>query len=97
MPKNTWAGIVIAGFSLIMGFAMVWHIWWMAIFGTVGMIGAWIVYAFEKNKDYYVEIEEVEAIEQQHYNGLTTTKDKAATQGKDEEDSEDDEVLAISI
>jgi cytochrome o ubiquinol oxidase subunit 1 len=67
MPKNTWAGIVISGFSLVMGFAMIWHIWWMAIAGTLGMITCWIMYAFEKDKDYYVEIKEVEAIEGKQY------------------------------
>jgi len=74
MPKNTWAGIVISGFSLVMGFAMVWHVWWLAILGTLGMIGSWIVYAFEKNKDYYVEVSEVEAIERQRYQDLALAK-----------------------
>lgn len=33
MPKNSGAGIVIAAFSTIFGFAMIWHIWWLAIVG----------------------------------------------------------------
>ena len=63
MPKNTWAGIVMSGFATVMGFAMIWHIWWMAILGTLGIVGCWIAYAFEKDKDFYVEIEEIEEIE----------------------------------
>lgn len=36
--KNSGAGIVIAAFSTIFGFAMIWHIWWLAIVGFAGMI-----------------------------------------------------------
>ena len=66
MPKNTWAGIVIAGFSLVMGFAFIWHIWWMAILGFVGIIGSWIAYSFVRSKDYYVQVDEIEPIESAH-------------------------------
>ena len=66
MPSNTWAGVVISFFSLIMGFAFVWHIWWMVVVGFLGMIVSWIVYSFQRNKDYYVEVSEVEAIEGPH-------------------------------
>lgn len=70
MPKNTWAGVVISFFSLVMGFAMVWHIWWMAILGTLGIVVSWIVYAFEKSKDYYVEVEQIEEIEGKRFEQL---------------------------
>jgi cytochrome o ubiquinol oxidase subunit 1 len=67
MPKNTWAGVVISAFSLVMGFAFVWHIWWMVAVGFIGMIGSWIVYSFERGKDYYVSVEQVEEIESAHF------------------------------
>lgn len=67
MPKNTWAGIVIAVLSGVMGFAMIWHIWWLAIVSTVAMIGSFIVYNFQKGKDFYVEVDEVTAIENAHF------------------------------
>lgn len=38
MPKNSGAGIIIAAFATVFGFAMIWHIWWMAIVGFGGMI-----------------------------------------------------------
>jgi len=63
MPKNTGAGVIISGFALVFGFAMVWHIWWLAILGTLGMIGTWIAYSFVRSKDHYVSAEEVAAIE----------------------------------
>ncbi len=90
MPSNTWAGIVISGFAFIMGFAMIWHIWWMAILGTLGMIASWIAYAFDKNKDYYVEVEQVQEIERQHF-------ERKAQANKHREDTSIDDNMAISI
>src|SRR5690606_34222750 len=36
MPKNTASGIYISGLLFILGFAMVWHIWWLAIACFIG-------------------------------------------------------------
>ncbi|RYF53764.1 MAG: cytochrome o ubiquinol oxidase subunit I, partial [Comamonadaceae bacterium] len=35
MPKNTGAGIIIAGLSALIGFALIWHMWPLAILGFV--------------------------------------------------------------
>ena len=37
MPKSTGAGVVLGVLAFLLGFAMVWHIWWMAIACAVGM------------------------------------------------------------
>ena len=70
MPKNTWAGLFIAGFSFVFGFGMVWHIWWMAALGFLGMFASYVAYTFVRSKDYYVPIEEVQEIEGIHYQSL---------------------------
>ncbi|KES13332.1 hypothetical protein SASC598P14_008540, partial [Snodgrassella alvi SCGC AB-598-P14] len=71
MPKNTAAGLVIAVFSMICGFALIWHIWWMAIVGFAGMIISIIVKSFDTDVDYYVPVAEIEAIESKRFNELT--------------------------
>ncbi|TCV94398.1 cytochrome o ubiquinol oxidase subunit I [Biostraticola tofi] len=71
MPKNTAAGIVIALFSLFFGFAMIWHIWWLAIAGFAGMIITWIVHSFNQDVDYYVPVSEVEKIENRHFEQIS--------------------------
>jgi len=63
MPKNTSVGFIISLFSLGFGFAMIWHIWWLAAISFVGMIGTWVYRAMDHNIDYYVKKEEVEKIE----------------------------------
>ena len=70
MPKNTWAGIVIAGFSFVFGFAMVWHIWWLVALSFLGMFASYIAYTFVRSKDYYVPVEQVQEIESAHYQSL---------------------------
>ncbi|MFB3239869.1 cytochrome o ubiquinol oxidase subunit I [Aeromonas salmonicida] len=67
MPKNTGAGVIIAGFSALFGFAMIWHIWWMAIAAFVAMIATWIIHSFNDDVDYYVQVDEIERIEGQHF------------------------------
>ncbi|WP_409011949.1 cytochrome o ubiquinol oxidase subunit I [Aeromonas salmonicida] len=67
MPKNTGAGVIIAGFSALFGFAMIWHIWWMAIAAFVAMIATWIIHSFNDDVDDYVQVDEIERIEGQHF------------------------------
>ncbi len=40
MPRNSMVGVVIAFFAVILGFALVWHIWWMAAAGLAGVLAA---------------------------------------------------------
>ncbi len=67
MPKNTGAGVIISVFSLIMGFALIWYIWWLAIVGFVGVIATWITYSFNKDVDYYVPVDVVKKTEDEHF------------------------------
>ena len=66
MPSNTSAGFFIAVFSLVLGFAAVWHIWWLAIVGIVGVLATLIGYSFRENDGYYISAEEVRQIEERH-------------------------------
>ncbi|ABF14250.1 cytochrome o ubiquinol oxidase subunit I [Candidatus Palibaumannia cicadellinicola] len=66
MPKNTSIGIIIAVFSLMMGFALIWYIWWLAIVSFVCIIITWIMNSFNTEVDYYVSVEEIQRIENEH-------------------------------
>ena len=46
MPRNSPAGLITAFFATIMGFSLIWHIWWLAIIGflaaaVVVLTAAW--------------------------------------------------------
>ena len=59
MPKNTWAGFVIAALSALVGFGLIWQMWLVASIGFVVMMIAIIVHTFNYKRDYYIPAEEV--------------------------------------
>jgi cytochrome o ubiquinol oxidase subunit 1 len=46
MPRNTATGFVCAFFATVMGFALIWHIWWMAGLGIVGAFATFVAFAW---------------------------------------------------
>ncbi|WP_207102287.1 cytochrome o ubiquinol oxidase subunit I [Paracoccus shandongensis] len=63
MPKNTGAGVVIAAFATICGFALVWYIWWLAALSFAGVVIASIAHTFNYGRDYHIPAAEVRATE----------------------------------
>ncbi|VCU69650.1 Cytochrome bo(3) ubiquinol oxidase subunit 1 [Pigmentiphaga humi] len=71
MPRNTGAGVYIGIAGTILSFALVWHIWWLAGAGLVGMIAGFIARAYDRDVDYYVKADEVTRIENAHHETAT--------------------------
>jgi cytochrome o ubiquinol oxidase subunit 1 len=67
MPKNTSAGFVISAFGFVLCFALVWHMWAVAIIGLAGMIATFVARTYDRNTDYYVPAAEVARIENERY------------------------------
>jgi cytochrome o ubiquinol oxidase subunit 1 len=63
MPSNTWAGIVIAGLSAIMGFGLIWQMWLLVAVAFVAMMAAIILHTFNYKRDFYIPAEEVTVTE----------------------------------
>jgi len=63
LPRNTGAGIVIAGFTGLVGFALIWHIWWLAAIAAVGAIITIIVRTTNDDVEYTITAAEVAKIE----------------------------------
>jgi cytochrome o ubiquinol oxidase subunit 1 len=57
MPSNTAAGVVLAGISTVLGFALVWHVWWLAGLSFVALLAAAIMHTFNYKRDYNVPAE----------------------------------------
>ncbi|MGY1488063.1 cytochrome o ubiquinol oxidase subunit I [Methylobacillus pratensis] len=66
MPKNASEGVIISAFSLVFGFAFIWHIWWLVILSTIAMLVTVIARSYNDDIDYYVPVEEVTAVENKH-------------------------------
>ena len=59
MPKNTGAGFIIAALSAVVGFAMIWQMWLVAVVGFVGLMAAIITHTFNYKRDYYISADDV--------------------------------------
>jgi cytochrome o ubiquinol oxidase subunit 1 len=63
MPRNTGAGVILSGLALVLGFAMVWYMWWLAALAFVALFVVAIGHTFNYNQDYHVPAGEVARIE----------------------------------
>ena len=46
LPRNSPTGFICAFFATIIGFALIWHIWWLAALGFVGAYATFVVFAW---------------------------------------------------
>ncbi|RYF82331.1 MAG: cytochrome o ubiquinol oxidase subunit I [Comamonadaceae bacterium] len=63
MPLNTASGVVISVLSLILGFALIWHMWPLAAASFAAIVLAAIVHTFNYKRDYHIPANEVIATE----------------------------------
>lgn len=70
MPSNTSAGFIIAIFSGVAGFALVWHMLIPGIIGLLGVITTAIARTFSNDVDYYIDAETVKRTELAHFREL---------------------------
>ncbi len=78
MPSNTGAGFILSALSLIVGFALIWYIWWLAAASFAALIAYAIFHTFNYKRDYYIPAETVQATEDARTKALAAA---AATQG----------------
>ncbi|WP_373960720.1 hypothetical protein [Paracoccus sp. PAMC 22219] len=63
MPRNTGAGVILAGAATVCGFALVWYIWWLAAAAFIGMVAVAIAHTFNYDRDFHIPADEVERTE----------------------------------
>jgi cytochrome o ubiquinol oxidase subunit 1 len=63
MPRNSPTGVICAFFATIMGFALIWHIWWMVAAAFVGAFATFVVFAWRDRGEYMIPAEEVARID----------------------------------
>jgi cytochrome o ubiquinol oxidase subunit 1 len=67
LPRNTGLGAIIGGLAFLLGFAMVWHIWWLAAATLLAILASIIVRSFDDDTEYRLSAGEVEKIESRRY------------------------------
>ncbi|MBN8994905.1 MAG: cytochrome o ubiquinol oxidase subunit I [Rhizobiales bacterium] len=64
MPKNTGTGVFIAALSVILGFALVWYIWWLAALSFVAILAVAIGHTFDYRRSYDIPAAEIARAEE---------------------------------
>jgi cytochrome o ubiquinol oxidase subunit 1 len=72
MPRNSPTGFVCAFFATAMGFALIWHIWWLVALGFVGAYATFVVFAWRDVPEYVIDAAEVARIDEANRNARRT-------------------------
>ena len=63
MPRNSATAFVIAFFAVATGFALIWHIWWMAILGLLAIFVTVLVFGWSDNREREIPANEMAQME----------------------------------
>jgi len=66
VPRNTPVGVFIAFFAVILGFALIWRIYWLAAVGLIGAVAVALWQAWKTDREMHVPAEDVAAFERTH-------------------------------
>jgi cytochrome o ubiquinol oxidase subunit 1 len=75
VPRNTMFGMVLGALAFILGFATVWHIWWLAGLGALGVIGAIVARSFVTGTTRIIPSTEVALIETRWRDAIEARKE----------------------
>jgi cytochrome o ubiquinol oxidase subunit I len=64
MPRNSPTGFICAFFATLMGFALIWHIWWLVALAALGAYATFVVFAWRNRVEYIIPAAEVARIDQ---------------------------------
>jgi cytochrome o ubiquinol oxidase subunit 1 len=59
VPQNSANGFVTAFFAVLTGFAMIWHIWWMAILGVACAVATLLAFGWMERTEVEVSGEQL--------------------------------------
>jgi cytochrome o ubiquinol oxidase subunit I len=63
MPRNSPTGFICAFFATFMGFALIWHIWWLVAVAALGAYATFVVFAWRDRVEYLIPADVVARID----------------------------------
>jgi cytochrome o ubiquinol oxidase subunit 1 len=63
MPRNSPTGFICAFFATFMGFALIWHIWWLVGLAALGAYVTFVVFAWRDRVEYVIPADTVARID----------------------------------
>ncbi|WP_050419746.1 cytochrome o ubiquinol oxidase subunit I [Bradyrhizobium tropiciagri] len=66
VPKNSPTGFITAFFSVVTGFALIWHIWWIAGLGLLGAAVTLLAFMFRAQAEVEISAEQIDLFNRAH-------------------------------
>ena len=66
MPKKQRDRFRHAFFAVVTGFALIWHIWWMAALGILGAFVTLLAFAFREKEEIEIPAERIAQFDHAH-------------------------------
>jgi cytochrome o ubiquinol oxidase subunit I len=63
MPRNSPTGFICAFFATFMGFALIWHIWWLVALAALGAYATFVVFAWRDRVEYIIPADVVARVD----------------------------------
>ncbi len=63
MPRNSPTGFICAFFATLMGFALIWHIWWIVALAALGAYATFVVFAWRDRHEYIIPADVVARVD----------------------------------
>ena len=63
LPKNTGFGMYIGAIAVVFGFAVIWHLWWLAVLAVFAVIGVLIYRTFDEETTHIITAAEFKAMD----------------------------------
>jgi len=79
MPRNSATGFICAFFATIMGFALIWHIWWLVGCAFVGAFATFVVLAWRDESELTVSADTLAGLDRIHRSARAAFLQKQAT------------------
>jgi cytochrome o ubiquinol oxidase subunit 1 len=81
MPVNSPVGFYTAAFASVTGFALIWHIWWLAAVGLMAAFAGFVVFAWRDVHEFHVPAGEVARVERARRASREALLDRIAAEG----------------
>jgi cytochrome o ubiquinol oxidase subunit 1 len=59
MPRNTGTGFILAALSFLMGFGLIWHMWWLGALSFAAILVVAIYHTFNYDREFRITADEV--------------------------------------
>lgn len=65
LPKNSGVGLFVGAFAAVFGFAMIWHLWWLAVLAVAGIVATLIRRTYDDDVEHVIPAGEIKRLDLQ--------------------------------